>query len=212
MVEVLEKKDLDKTATVQPELIPQDSTMQPPQTIREVFRKSTCLYTKHQVEAALDKMSTEISYALADSNPVFLCVVVGGMIPMGNLLPRLDFPLEVDYVHATRYESGTEGREIQWKAAPTRSIKDRVIVVVDDILDGGVTLAKVVDYCKEQGAKAVHTAVLVDKIRQREEGGHEHADFVGLTVDNYYVFGYGLDYKEYLRNAPGIYAVADEHQ
>lgn len=196
----------------QPELITEEFSMQPPHKIREVFKKATCLYTKHQVEAALDKMATEMSYAIADSDPIFLCVVVGGMIPMGNLLPRLDFPLEVDYLHATRYESGLEGRQIQWKAAPTRSLKDRTVVVVDDILDGGVTLANVVEYCQQQGAKTVHTAVLVDKIRVREPGGYEKADFVGLTVDDYYVFGYGLDYKEYLRNAPGIYAVADEHK
>lgn len=214
MSDILEAEAVavDSVDSIQPQLIPEGRTMQPPHYIRDVFKKSTCLYTKHQVEAALDKMSTEISYALADADPVFLCVVVGGMIPMGNLLPRLDFPLEVDYVHATRYESGTEGREIHWKAGPTRSVKDRVVVVVDDILDGGVTLTKVVDYCKEQGAKAVHTAVLVDKIRVREPGGHEKADFCGLTVDDHYVFGYGLDYKEYLRNAPGIYAVADEHK
>lgn len=180
--------------------------------IREVFSKASCLYTKYEVEAAMDKMATEISYAISDKNPIFVCVVVGGMIPMGNLLPRLDFPLEVDYVHATRYRGELTGKDLHWKVKPSTDMKGRTIVVVDDILDGGLTLAEVVKLCEAEGAEKVYSAVLVDKKREREPGGLATADFVGLEVDNVYVFGYGLDYKEYLRNAPGIYAVAPEHQ
>lgn len=197
----------------QVDLLPEDDRHHLPKKIREVFSEATCLYTKYQVEAALDKMATEISYQLAHTNPIFLCVVVGGMIPLGNLLPRLDFPLEVDYIHATRYRGKTTaGDTLHWRAVPSADLTNRTVVVVDDILDGGVTLANVVDYCKEKGAKEVYTAVLVDKLREREPDGYQKADFSGLTVDNRYVFGYGLDYKEYLRNAPGIYVVAPHHQ
>ena len=183
-----------------------------PDDIREVFAKSTCLYTKNQVDAALDKMATEISYKLSNANPVFLCVVVGGIVALGNLLPRLDFPLEVDYVHATRYGNNTVGREISWKVKPNCSMKGRTIVVVDDILDGGVTLDAIVTLCEDAGAKEVFSAVLVDKHAARLPEGVKSADFTGLRVENHYVFGYGMDYKGYLRNAPGIYMVAPEHE
>lgn len=182
--------------------------------IREVFAKATCLYSKIEVEAALDRMAVEISQTLTLTygNPIFLCVVVGGIVPLGNLLPRLDFPLEVDYVHVTRYSGDTKGKNLKWKMKPSCNMRDRTVVVVDDILDGGVTLGAVIQYCKDQGANAVYSAVLVDKYQARLPDGYKHADFSGLEVKNRYVFGYGMDYKGYLRNAPGIYVLASEHE
>jgi hypoxanthine phosphoribosyltransferase len=183
-----------------------------PEHIREVFAKATCIYSKTEVDAALDKMASEISYKLAHKNPIFLCVVVGGIVPLGNLLPRLDFPLIVDYVHATRYRNTTQGHELEWKVKPECDMKDRTVVIVDDILDGGVTLQAIVDYVKKTGAAETYTAVLVDKKNARLNGGLLAADFCGLQIENHYVFGYGMDYKGYLRNAPGIYMVAPEHE
>lgn len=180
--------------------------------IREVFEKATCLYSKIEVEAALDRMATEISQTLASGNPIFLCVVVGGIVPLGNLLPRLDFPLEVDYVHATRYSGDIKGKNLEWRMKPSCNMRGRTVVVVDDILDGGVTLGAVIQYCQDQGANTVYSAVLVDKCQARVPNGYKHADFSGLKVENHYVFGYGMDYKGYLRNAPGIYMLASEHE
>ncbi len=94
---------------------------------------------------------------------------------------------------------------------PRTNLKGRTVVIVDDILDGGVTLANIVAFCKVHEARNVFTAVLIDKKKPREKGGIEDVDFKGLIVDDRFVFGYGLDYQEYLRNAPGIYAVAEEH-
>lgn len=183
-----------------------------PSKIRDVFTKATRLFSKTEIESALDKMAVEISYRLSHENPILLCVVVGGIVPVGNLLPRLNFPLEVDYVHATRYQNDTVGKELEWKVKPSRSLNGRTVVVVDDILDGGVTLGKIVEYCRAQGAKEVLSAVLVEKEDARLPEGLPVADFHGLRVDNHYVFGYGMDYKGYLRNAPGIYRVAPEHE
>lgn len=179
-----------------------------PQHIRQVYAHATCLYNKAQVEAALDRMAKEIHATVANTDPIFLCLVVGGIVPLGNLLPRLDFPLEVDYIHITRYNSGTQGGELKWRAEPARSFKNRTVVIVDDILDGGMTLQAIIHYCQQQGAKKIYTAVLVDKKHPREPKGLQKADFTGLVVEDVYVFGYGMDYKEYLRNAPGIFAVA----
>lgn len=183
-----------------------------PSHIRDVFAKSTCIFQKEEVDVALDEMADAINHRLAHENPIFLCVVVGGIVPLGNLLPRLDFPLEVDYIHATRYRGKTTGHELVWKVTPDCSMKNRTVLIVDDILDGGITLAEIVEYCKAQGAREVLTAVLVDKYSARIPGGLPKADFSGLRVDNHYVFGYGMDYKGYLRNAPGIYMIAPEHK
>lgn len=180
--------------------------------IHEVFAKATCLHSRTEVDAALDRMASQIHHRLAEENPIFLCVVIGGIVTLGNLLLRLDFPLEVDYVHATRYQGKIHGKDLEWKAKPACSMKGRTIVIVDDILDGGVTLSEIEKYCRKEEAASVYTAVLVDKVNARLPGGHEKADFCGLQVDNHYVFGYGMDYKGYLRNAPGIYRVAPEHE
>src|SRR3989338_11004409 len=142
-------------------------------------------------------MAIEIHDRLSQENPIFLCVVVGGIVTLGNLLPRLDFPLEVDYIHATRYQNKTVGQALAWKAVPQRSLKNRAVLIVDDILDGGVTLSEIVNYCRGQGAREVLTAVLVDKNNARLPQGLPHADFSGLFVDNHYVFGFGMDYKSY---------------
>lgn len=179
--------------------------------IRDVYNKATCIFTKEDVDAALDKMATEITAKVSESSPIFMCVLLGGIIPLGNLLPKLNFPLELDYAHATRYSGKTYGGEIIWKAKPRSNLKNRTVVIVDDILDGGVTLATIKNYCLEQGAKEVFTAVLIDKVKPREDGALKDVDFKGLIVDDKFVFGYGLDYEEYLRNIPGIYAVAPEH-
>ncbi len=187
-----------------------EEQMSLPDHIREVLDKSICLYSKSQVECALDTMALQMTKLLHERDPIFLGVVLGGIVPLGSLLLRLDFPLEIDYVHATRYRKNTVGSQLHWLATPVSDMKDRVVVVVDDILDGGVTLSGIIQYCKDRGAKEVFSAVLVDKIDARLPGGLPRADFTGLEVADHYVFGYGLDYRGYLRNVPGIYQVPVE--
>jgi hypoxanthine phosphoribosyltransferase len=180
--------------------------------IQAVLDKSECLYDMPAIENALDKMASAITNQLQHSNPLVLSVMIGALIPAGYLLPRLQFPLEVDYIHATRYRSTTRGGDLHWLVEPRQSLKNRTVLVIDDVMDGGLTLAAIIDYCKQAGAKEVFTAVMVNKVRQREAGVHFEPDFIGLNAEDRYLFGFGLDYHEYLRNAPGIYAVAKEHQ
>jgi hypoxanthine phosphoribosyltransferase len=122
------------------------------------------------------------------------------------LLPRLQFQLRVDYVHASRYQGRTSGGEIVWRYRPSDAIRGEHVLVLDDILDAGITLHRIVEACHEDGAASVHTAVLVSKEREHAC----EADVVGVQVADRYLYGYGLDYKDYFRNAAGIYAVADE--
>lgn len=183
-----------------------------PHKIKEVYERSSCLYTTNEVEAALDRMAIKIHEQLQDKNPVILCVMVGGLVPLGNLLPRLDFPLEVDYVHATRYRGDITGGALHWKVKASANLAGRTVLVVDDILDGGLTLAAIIDEIKALGATEVYSAVLVDKFTKRVPNGLQKADFVGLEVEDHYIFGYGMDYNEYLRNAPGIFVVHPDHE
>lgn len=172
--------------------------------INRVKNDALMLHGPAEVEAALDAMAKAISQHLHDSNPLVLCVINGGIIVAGKLLPKLDFPLTLDSIHASRYRNNTSGSEIHWLYKPSTPIKGRTILIIDDILDEGHTLRAIVDDCIAQGADSVYTAVLLNK-----ELGCEkplRADFVGLNVANHYLFGYGMDYKGYLRNAAGIFA------
>ncbi|MCU7960688.1 MAG: hypoxanthine-guanine phosphoribosyltransferase [gamma proteobacterium symbiont of Bathyaustriella thionipta] len=176
--------------------------------IETVRQDAECLFTHHQVQQALDSMAARISADLASSNALMLCVMNGGVITAGHLATRLNLLMEMDYLHATRYRNTTCGDELEWLHEPQTPLQARVILLVDDILDEGITLDAVANYCHKAGASRVLSAVLVKKNHQRNIGFA--ADYVGLEVDDRYVFGYGMDYKGYLRNAAGIYAVRQE--
>ncbi|MDQ7076227.1 MAG: hypoxanthine-guanine phosphoribosyltransferase [Gammaproteobacteria bacterium] len=164
------------------------------------------LFDEDQIRTALEKIATEISAQLADSDPLLISVLNGGLIPAGQLLPLLDFPLQCDVLHATRYRGETSGGELQWLLYPQQNLRGRTVLIVDDILDEGHTLKAILAYCQQQGVKQVQSAVLLEKKHQRRCAGVE-ADYVALRVDDRYVVGYGMDYHGYLRNAKGIYAL-----
>src|SRR3990167_9583356 len=175
--------------------------------IQFILETASCLYNFTEINRALDRMAKEITISLADKNPLILCVMTGALITTGHLVTRLHFPLEIDYIHATRYRGTTRGGDLHWLVEPRRSLANRTVLIVDDIMDGGLTLSAIIDYCKQAGAETIHSAVLVSKKRQREAGVNFEPDFVGLITEDKYLFGFGLDYEEYLRNIPGIYAV-----
>jgi hypoxanthine phosphoribosyltransferase len=170
-----------------------------------VAARADCLVTAAEMDAALDRMAAALTAQLADKDPLVLCVMTGAVIVAGLLLPRLNFQLRVDYLHASRYQGATRGGELAWKHRPSAAIRGEHILVLDDILDEGITLAQVIHACHEDGAASVLSAVLVEKQRPHQC----QADVVGVVVADRYLYGYGLDYKNYFRNAPGIFAVAD---
>lgn len=171
----------------------------------QVYRDADCLYDRAQVEAAIVKMAQQISADLQDKNPLVLVVMSGALIPAGYLLSHLDFPLQIDYIHASRYRGATAGGELEWRVTPRFPLEGRHVLIVDDILDEGLTLQAIIESCRHAGAASVNSAVLVQKHHERNVG--VEAEYVGLEVEDRYVFGFGMDYKEFLRNAPGIYAV-----
>lgn len=178
----------------------------PPAHVDEVLRGAQLVCDEQQVTQAFDALAAGVSTRLAGREPLVLAVMLGGMIPAAALLQRLRFPLELDYVHATRYRGGTQGAELEWLVRPRVPLEGRVVLIVDDILDEGVTLAAIAAHCRAGGAEEVLTCVLVDK-RHGRPRALPSADFTGLQVDDRYVFGCGMDYRGYLRNLPAIYAV-----
>lgn len=179
-----------------------------PEHAKAVLDKAACLYSREQVDSAIMELAAEITRDLSEENPLVLCVMTGALIPMGILLTHLRFPLQIDYIHATRYGHDTTGSELQWINKPHGSLDGRSVLIIDDILDEGFTLDAIVKECRRLGASKVSSAVLVEKRHDRNIG--ISADYVGLQVDDRYVFGYGMDYKGFWRNLPGIYAVNEE--
>lgn len=173
----------------------------------QVMAEADCLVTHQQVQAAITAMASDIAKRLEGSNPLVFCVMNGGLIITGQLLTQLHFPVQAEYLHATRYRHETTGGLLEWKLRPEADMSGRSILIVDDILDEGTTLCAIADYCRTHGAAEVLTAVLVDKQHNRKCRPGLKADFTGLDVEDRFLFGFGMDYKGYWRNAPGIYAV-----
>ncbi len=171
-----------------------------------VLHEADRLYSAEQVAAAYDRLASEIGARLKGHNPLVLCVMIGGMVPTVEILRRLDWSFEVDYLHATRYRGQTSGSEIIWKVSPSTKLEGRTVLIIDDILDEGHTLAAIQEAVRAQDVTALYTAVLAEKLHNRRNP-QARADFIGLQVPDRYVFGGGMDYRNFLRFAPGIYAV-----
>lgn len=167
---------------------------------------SDVVFTEADVTKALDNIATALHEKLAGQSVLLLCVMRGGLYLAGQLMQRLQLPARLDYLQANRYH-GTSGSEIVWAKAPEFDLSGQTVVVLDDILDEGVTLAEVVRHCQQAGARQVLTAVLTDK----DNGLTKplKADVVGLTVPNRYVFGCGMDVYGWWRNLPEIRALKD---
>lgn len=172
-----------------------------------MLAEADCLYTRARVETAIDRLAAALTRDLAGESPLLLCVMNGGIVFSGSLLIRLPFRLQVDYVHASRYRGELSGADLHWIHRPITPVRDRCVLVLDDILDEGDTLAGIRDWCLEQGAARVVTAVLVDKQHDRRCPALPEADYTALYAEDRYLFGYGMDCREYWRNAPGIFAL-----
>jgi len=174
---------------------------------RDILQQAELIYSAEQVQSALQRVAQQINAALADSHPLVLSVMGGAVVFSGQLLPLLNFPLDFDYVHVSRYGDARRGGALHWKVAPRENVRGRVVLLLDDILDEGHTLAALRERVLELGADKCYSAVFADK----QHGGKKtvQADFIGLEVPNRFVFGYGMDIEGAWRNLPAIYAVKE---
>jgi hypoxanthine phosphoribosyltransferase len=161
--------------------------------------------SESEVDGAIRRLAQELSVAFGDRHPLLLCVMNGGVYFCGKLLSLLHFPLTLDYVHASRYGDGMAGCKVQWKVEPPPYVAGRDVLLIDDILDEGITLQAIRERVLALGASSCRIAVLAEKLTGRPKP--VAADYVGLLVPDRFVFGCGLDAYGCWRNLPAIYAL-----
>ena len=169
--------------------------------------RSDEIATGAAVQSALDRLAREITERLAGSRPLVVTVLNGSLVFAGQLLPRLQFALETDYVHVRRYGRGTKGGELVWIAGPQDSVAGRTVLLLDDILDEGETLHAIRSRLLELGAQQVLLAAFA--VKDRREPPRVTADFTGIRVPDRFVFGFGMDVGGLWRNLPSVRALAE---
>lgn len=182
--------------------------------LQAAIASSDLIHDRATLEQAIVGMAGRIHEDYSAGNgsvPLYITVMHGGLPFAGQLaleLGALGQDLEFDYLHATRYRGATSGGELTWKHLPATPMQGRRVLLVDDIVDEGHTLAAVRDWCREQGAAEVRIAALAVKRHDRCVPGLA-ADYVGVEVPDRYVYGYGMDYHEQGRGLPAIYALKE---
>jgi len=176
-----------------------------PQEAQKVLDEADLICSAEESALAVRRVAAEITARLANANPLVLAVMGGAVVFTGQLLPQLIFPLDFDYLHVSRYGDVTSGGQLTWIVEPRSAVEGRIVLVVDDILDEGVTLAEITRRLLAQGASEVLSAVFANKNLGRAKP--ITADFVGVHLPNRYVFGYGMDVRGAWRNLPAVYAV-----
>jgi hypoxanthine phosphoribosyltransferase len=171
------------------------------------LENSDRILSAEEVQAAVRQLAAQIDERLAGAYPLVLAVMGGAVVFAGQILPLLRFPLDFDYIHASRYGEATQGASVEWRVTPTESVRGRTVLVLDDILDGGETMAAIRERLLALGAQSFYCAVLVEKLLER--GKPISPDFVGLKIGDRFVFGYGMDAKGYWRNLPEIRAMKE---
>jgi hypoxanthine phosphoribosyltransferase len=175
--------------------------------ITATYQQAKCLIDADTIADALRQLSARMNADLRDANPVMLVIMKGGIVFAGQLLPLLNFPLEVDFCQVSRYRGNVRGTELEWLVEPSMDLTARHVVIVDDIYDEGTTLAVLIDACKQRGAVDVKTCVLVDKQHDRKQDPDYRADYVAVQTPDRFLVGFGMDYQGFGRNLPGLYVL-----
>lgn len=175
------------------------------QKARELLAGADLLVSTADCNAATARVATDVTAAMSETEPLVLAVMGGATVFAGQLLPLLSFPLEFDYIHVSRYGDRTSGGKLSWKVEPSVRVEGRHVLVVDDILDEGETMAEIRRRVLALGAASFRCAVFCEKIIAKSKP--IKADFVGITVPDRYVFGYGMDVAGLWRNLPAVYAL-----
>ena len=174
----------------------------------EILQTAELIHSAAAVDAAIARVAAEISAQLKDRYPLVLSVMGGAVVFTGRVLPLLNFPLDFDYIHASRYGAATSGGQVEWTVEPKGNVSGRVVLVLDDILDIGDTMLAIRERVLGLGAQAFYCAVLTDKTKAMAKP--IRADFVGLPLPDRYVFGCGMDAYGAWRNLPAIYALRED--
>jgi len=171
----------------------------------KVLAEADMLVSPAECAAATARVARELKAKLDGELPLVLAVMGGATVFAGQLLPLLDFPLEFDYIHVSRYGDKLSGGKLNWTVEPKESVHGRTVLVLDDILDEGETMAAIRERVLALGAAKFYSVVFCEKLIHKPKP--MKPDFLGVTVPDRYVFGYGMDVSGLWRNLPAVYAL-----
>ena len=161
------------------------------------------LFTEEEITAMVKRVGAQISEDYKDKDLVLIAVLRGAVVFMGDLMRAIDCPLAIDFMAVSSYGDGAKSSGIVRIVKDLDiDIKGRDVLIVEDILDSGNTLAFLKAYLMTKGARSVTIVTLLDKPSRREKA--IHADYAGFVVPDEFVVGYGLDYAQQYRNMPYI--------
>ena len=169
----------------------------------DLLKNSRVLFNRDEVAAAVQKMADEINEFYAGAPIILVSVLTGAIIPVAWLVTKLKMPVQMDFVHATRYRGGLYGAELEYRVPPRLELEGKNVLIVDDIFDEGHTLAAIKGSVEKRKAGTVKMAALVRKDHDRGLQ-RDYVDFVGLDVPDVYVFGCGMDAYEEWRHLDEI--------
>ena len=176
---------------------------------RALLENSRVLFNRDEVSAAVQKMADEINEFYAGEPIIMVSVLTGAIIPAAWLATKLTMPMQMDFVHATRYRGGLYGAELEYRVPPRLDLEGKRILIVDDIFDEGHTLAAIKGSVEKRKAGSVKMAALVRKDHDRGLP-RDYVDFVGLDVPDVYVFGCGMDAYEEWRHLDEILVLGED--
>jgi hypoxanthine phosphoribosyltransferase len=170
--------------------------------------KLTLLFTGDEIAATVKRLAAEITRDYHDKHPILIGILKGSFMFLADLVRRLDFPLEVEFIRLSSYGGGKSPGKIKLVQGAQTKIKDRHVLVIEDIVDTGLSIAFVLDYLGKKSPASLKLCTLTDKPSRRKVT--VNIDYLGLTVPNKFIVGYGIDWNERFRYLPGIYAIEDE--
>ena len=166
------------------------------------------LFTKQQIQDTVEKLARQIRAEYEGKNPLVLGVLKGSFIFMADLVRLLDIPLEIDFISLSSYGSGKESSgKVKMVRGLRASIKGRHILVVEDIVDAGITMDFLIGYLRRKGAASIRICALFDKSSRRQVP--VTVDYSGFEVPDAFVVGYGLDFDEKYRNLPALHRLKE---
>lgn len=174
--------------------------------LNRILQQSRLVVSADEIDKTTTRMASEIDIRYQGKVPLVICIMNGGLMLTAHLMSKVKIHANIDYLQTSRYKGNTRGGKLHWRAEPQQPLEGRSVILVDDIFDEGQTLLNIVEYCRNQGASDVYSVVLLDKKHDRKVNGLR-PDLIGLEVEDAYLIGFGMDYQEYFRHLPAIYAV-----
>jgi hypoxanthine phosphoribosyltransferase len=167
------------------------------------------LFPRNAIQKRVQEIADQISVDYNGRELIVIGILKGAFIFMADLIRAMSIPCKVDFVRVASYGTGQEssGKVVLTKDIET-SIKGRDILLVEDIIDTGLTLTYLVNWLKERNPQSLKVCAFLDK-RKRRKVSFE-ADYVGFTIDDGFVVGYGLDFNEQARFLPEVYIIEQE--